>query len=540
MHDLVTIRRALISVSDKTGVVDFAKALAARGVTIISTGGTAKLLAESGVAVVPVERVTGFPEMMDGRVKTLHPMVHGGILAVRSDPEHQRAMREHNVEPIDLVCVSLYPFEQTIAREGCTREDAIENIDVGGPTMIRAAAKNHEFVAVVTDPGQYQRVLAELDVHAGATTHALRTSLAGAAFAKTAAYDAAIAAYMARDTDASAPGAGVPAALSISMPRASELRYGENPHQHAAVYRDPAYRGPSIVSAKQLHGKELSYNNLNDGAAALALALDLARAATGRVGACVIKHANPCGAAAGDRADIAIDLALRGDPIAAYGGILACSARIDAAAAQVICRPNQFLEVVLAPAFDDDALALLRARSANVRLLALGDTAASTAAPAALTFKSIAGGALAQTADAALPDTAAWQHKAGPAPSAATLDAARVLWTVVKHLSSNAVAIGGVDPALPGGVRLFGAGAGQMDRVTSCRLAVEKSGALARGGVACSDAFFPFADGPTLLAGAGVACIVHTGGSKRDQDTFDLCNQRGVTCLTTGVRHFRH
>jgi phosphoribosylaminoimidazolecarboxamide formyltransferase/IMP cyclohydrolase len=575
MTDLVPIRRALISVSDKAGALDLARALAARGVVILSTGGTAKLLAASSIPVMQVEDATRFPEMMDGRVKTLHPLIHGGILALRDHPDHQRAMREHRIEPIDLVCVSLYPFQETIARPGCTREDAIENIDVGGPTMIRAAAKNHHHVAVLTDPGQYGELLAELARHDGATTLELRQRLAAAAFERTATYDRAIADYL-RDqfgsslprlggtglrpvstastaSDTRSPDNQFPSTFTPALALAQSLRYGENPHQAAALYRDVAHPGPSIAAAKQLHGKELSYNNLNDAAAALALAIDLRSATDGNptgsaspsaASACIIKHANPCGAAVAHGAAAAIQSAFLGDPLAAYGGILACSVPIDAAAAEIICRPGQFLEVVIAPSFDERALTLLRERSANIRLLQVGPLAARdkpTTPP--LTFRSIPGGALVQSADASIPATREWQHRAGPAPTPTTLATAAAIWTVVKHLSSNAVAIGGVDAsasAEPHPVRLFGAGAGQMDRVTAARLAIEKAGANTKGAIACSDAFFPFADGPELLIAAGITTIIHTGGSKRDQDTFDLCNRHGVTCMTTGVRHFRH
>lgn len=553
MTDLVPIRRALISVSDKAGVLDLARALAARGVTILSTGGTAKLLASSGIPVKQVEDATRFPEMMDGRVKTLHPVIHGGILALRDHPDHQRAMRQHDIDPIDLVCVSLYPFQETIAKPGCTREDAIENIDVGGPTMIRAAAKNHHHVAILTSPDQYPGLLAELASHDGSTTLNLRQRLAAVAFERTATYDRAIADYLSSEFGvaqpaSSASGTGFPRTFAPALTLAQSLRYGENPHQSAALYRDAAHSGPSIAAASQLHGKELSYNNLNDAAAALALAIDLHRAAgaaSPTATACIIKHANPCGAAASQSAAAAIESAFLGDPLAAYGGILACSASIDAAAAEIICRPGQFLEVVIAPSFDEPALAMLRERSANIRLLAVGPLASDFRATApARTFRSIPGGALLQTADNLIPDPRAWQHRAGPAPSDQTLADAAIIWTIVKHLSSNAVALGGADrsAAAPGRapVRLFGAGAGQMDRVTAARLAIEKAGANARGAIACSDAFFPFADGPRLLIDAGITTIIHTGGSKRDQETFDLCNERKVTCLTTGVRHFRH
>ncbi|MCW5764569.1 MAG: bifunctional phosphoribosylaminoimidazolecarboxamide formyltransferase/IMP cyclohydrolase [Phycisphaeraceae bacterium] len=544
MADLVPIRRALLSVSDKTGLLEFARGLHALGVTLISTGGTARALAEAGLPVTPVERVTGFPEMMDGRLKTLHPRVHGGILAVRDEPAHAAAMAEHGIEPIDLVCVNLYPFGAIVARPGVTLHDAIENIDIGGPAMVRSAAKNHAFVAVVTSPDQYARVLDDLRDSAGSTTLRLRRDLAAAAFAHTAEYDAAIAAHLSRvfadRPDGEAP---FPTRLTLRYERAQALRYGENPHQRAAVYRDPAWRGPSVVGARQLHGKELSYNNINDAAAALELALSLSSVAGGSPAAAVIKHANPCGAATGGSVPAAVDRAIAGDPLAAFGGIIASSAPIDEAAAARLTRKDVFLEVLLAPRFEPAALELLRARSANIRLLEFG-AAPSEAGGHQVAYRSFPGGLLAQEADRLPPDPARWEHKAGPAPDASQVAAAAALEVMVRSMSSNAIAIGGADPASPGSVRLFGGGVGQVDRVTACRLAVEKARAGAadelKGAVAVSDAFFPFPDGPRILIDAGVGVIVHPGGSKRDQETFDLCTAHGVTCLVTGVRRFRH
>ncbi|MDX2115271.1 MAG: bifunctional phosphoribosylaminoimidazolecarboxamide formyltransferase/IMP cyclohydrolase [Planctomycetota bacterium] len=540
MPDLVPIKRALISVSDKSGLLDFARALAELGVEIVSTGGTARALAEAGLAVVSVDSLTGFPEMMDGRVKTLHPRVHGGILALRDEPDHAAALREHGIAPIDLVCVNLYPFERTIARPGVTRDEAIEQIDVGGPAMIRAAAKNHEWVAVVTDPGQYQTVAREMRDTKGAVSKATRAGLAHAAFVRTSAYDATIAGYLGRSSTSDE----LPASLQLAMPRVQSMRYGENPHQRAALYRDALHAGPSIAAARQLHGKELSYNNVNDAAAALALALDLSAASglasgTPLAGCCVIKHANPCGAAVAAQSVDAVRSAMAGDPLAAYGGILALRGTLDEPAAALLAAPGVFLEVVIAQGFTAGALDLLRARSSGLRLLEVG-TDEPEVAP--LTFRSIPGGALVQTADSLVPDPARWELKAGPAPSAERLADAAVIAVIAKHLSSNAIALGGraaVDG--PGaGPRLFGAGAGQMDRVASCKLAVEKAGALAKGAIVVGDAFFPFPDGPEILIRAGVTMIVHPGGSKRDQETFDLCARHGVSCLTTGTRHFRH
>ncbi len=537
------IRRALVSVSDKAGVVDFVRALAAHGAEIVSTGGTARALAEAGIEVVPVEALTGFPEMMDGRVKTLHPRVHGGLLAVRDDPSHAAALAEHGIPPIDLVCVNLYPFEATVARAGIAEHEAIEQIDIGGPSMVRSAAKNHADVAVVTDPAQYAAVLADLAKHGG-TTLALRRHLALAAFERTSKYDAAIAGWLARHgfgADVAESDSAFPATVDLRLTRVEELRYGENPHQRAAVYASASDAGPGIVGARLLHGKPLSYNNLLDAGAALELVQDLAaqraRAGDGGASACaVIKHTNPCGAAVAGTPREAFLRAWSGDPLAAFGGIVAFSSPVDAQTAEAMAEGERFLEVVVAPDYRPDALAVLQARWKNARLLAVGELGAPAGG---MTWRSVPGGMLAQDRDAHAINATTFTHAAGPAPDAAMLADAGVMFTVAKHLKSNAVCIGA-------GGQLFGAGAGQMDRVASCRNAVEKARAAmaampaGQRAVAASDAFFPFSDGPTLLADAGVRCIVHPGGSKRDQDTFDLCNARGVTCLLTGTRHFRH
>jgi len=533
MADLLIIRRALVSVSDKEGLIPLASALHARGVEIISTGGTARALTEAGLPVRSVDSVTGFPEIMDGRVKTLHPAIHGGLLARKDDPSHMDTIRAHAIAPIDLLIVNLYPFEQTIATPGVALEDAIENIDVGGPAMIRAAAKNHESVCVVTEPSQYSEVLDELGASGGISLET-RRRFAAQAFARTSAYDGAIASYLGcRFT----PDDPMPARMTIAMERTQTLRYGENPHQRAAVYRagtGPLAASPSLVDVRQLHGKELSYNNLLDGAAALATAGDLARAVPGAACAAIIKHTNPCGAAAAETIGAAVDLALAGDPVAAYGGILATTAPIDRAAADRVTRKGLFLEVVIAPSFEPDALEMLRSRWTTVRLLELGS--GTTIAPS-LTVRTIPGGMLVQVPDAGALDTSQWSVAAGPPVSPRRMAEAAAVWIIAKNLTSNAIAIGGADGT---GVRLFGAGAGQMDRVASCRIAIEKAGDRARGAIAASDAFFPFPDGPALLIDAGVEVIVHPGGSKRDEETIALCAARGVSCVVTGSRHFRH
>ncbi|MFZ4574720.1 MAG: bifunctional phosphoribosylaminoimidazolecarboxamide formyltransferase/IMP cyclohydrolase [Phycisphaerales bacterium] len=532
MAELAPIKRALVSVSDKTGLLPFVKSLSLRGVEVISTGGTASALRAAGIPVTAIDAVTGFPEIMHGRVKTLHPKVHGGILGVRDEASHADAMREHGIQPIDLVCVNLYPFEETVAKPGCTEADAVENIDIGGPSMVRSAAKNFEWVTIVTQPGQYDRVLHEMDQHSGSTTRTLRAEFAAAAFALTSRYDAAIGAYLARKPDAV-----FPPLLAPTFVKAEELRYGENPHQAAALYRaGTRTSGPSIAAAEQLHGKELSYNNINDAAAALELVRALARVDGAGVGACVVKHANPCGAAIAATPLDAVSEAILGDPLAAYGGILAINRVLDESAAARLCEKDVFLEVVVAPAFTAGALEALRTRWANVRLLAVGEL--DRAPSERLEMRSIPGGLLVQERD--LVAASEYVRRAGPEPDAVTLRIAAFLEAVCRALMSNAVVVGGASPTCAGSIRMFGGGAGQMDRLTSCQLACDKAGVLTRSAVAFSDAFFPFPDGPQVLLDAGIATIVHPGGSKRDTETFALCESRGVTCLTTGVRHFRH
>ncbi len=532
MHAPVPVRRALISVSEKTDLIPFASALQSFGVEIISTGGTAEALRDAGVDVIAIDQVTGFPEMMDGRVKTLHPAIHGALLGRRDSESHMQAMNEHGITPIDLICVNLYPFERTILQDGITDEEAIEQIDIGGPSMLRSAAKNYASVAVVTSPEQYDHVANVLRENDGSTTLELRRELAGAAFTRTAQYDTAISAWMATHR----PDA-FPSMLRLSYALHSELRYGENPHQKAAVYSNPASPEPSVVSATMLHGKPLSYNNVNDGAAALELVQELHSVADRKPAAAIIKHANACGAAVADDLTAAFERAYAGDPLAAYGGILAVNTRVDAAAARAMCEGQKFLEVIIAPSFDDDATALLSERWKNVRLLAVGSIEHS--GNRKLDYKSIPGGMLAQQRDMKLPDVPQWQHSAGPKPDDRLLEDAAFVWTIAKHLKSNAIAIGR-------GGQLLGGGMGQVDRVTACKLAVERAFAGDKGGeadrpiIAASDAFFPFPDGPQTLIDAGVQCIVQPGGSMRDQETLDLCEQLGVTCLLTGARHFRH
>ncbi|MEE8155979.1 MAG: bifunctional phosphoribosylaminoimidazolecarboxamide formyltransferase/IMP cyclohydrolase [Phycisphaerales bacterium] len=529
MIDLSRIRRALISVSDTSGLVEFAKSLTQHDIELISTGGTARTLIEAGLTITPVEEVTGYPEMMDGRVKTLHPAIHGAVLARRDEPNHLQAMQQHGFVPIDLVCVNLYPFQETIRRTDVDANEAIEQIDIGGPALMRSAAKNHEYVTIVTSSHQYDRVANELRDNDGSTTLALRRELAAVAFQHTSRYDAVISAWM-----ASAEADGIPTQLLLALQLRQELRYGENPHQCAALYTSTESSGSSVATARILHGKPLSYNNLHDAAAALQLIQDLDQLEPNSAAAAIIKHTNPCGVAVAASAAEAFEQAYEGDPLAAYGGVLAVSQTVDQAAAQRICDGQRFLEVIVAPGFDEQAQQALGARWKMVRLLAVGKL--RPASGEQMDLKSIPGGILAQTRDRLVADPDQWTHAAGPAPSKAMLDYAAFLWTVTKHIKSNAIAIGKDR-------QLLGLGAGQVDRVTACRIAIEKAGdrITAQGvTIAASDAFFPFTDGPQLLIDAGVKCIVHPGGSKRDQETLDLCDQHHVTCLLTGIRHFRH
>ncbi len=531
MTDLVPVRRALLSVSDKTDLVPFAKALVSRGVDLISTGGTAQALHDAEIDVRSVDELTGFPEMMGGRVKTLHPKVHGALLALRDDDDHLASMREHGIEPIDLVCINLYPFERTVSSPDVQAAEAIEQIDIGGPSMLRSGAKNFRSVVVMTSPSQYDRVVNELDANDGCTTRRLRAEFAATAFGRTSEYDAAIAAYLGRRS-----GESFPEILRTGFVKIGDLRYGENPHQSAAFYKDPVSTGSTIVNARQLAGKPLSYNNVLDAAAALETVKALGKQVKGAgSAACLVKHTNPCGAAFADSAVEAVAAALAGDPLASYGGILAVGSNLDMETAELLCGEGVFLEVIVAREYDTDALARLKDRWKNLRVLAVGDKKPFRGRK--LEYRSVPGGMLVQDRDARADDVGLWEHRAGPKPNDNDLRDAGLVVMMCRAMSSNAIAIGGRDGAA---LRLFGAGAGQMDRVASCTIAVGKAGQSSNGAIAASDAFFPFSDGPQLLIDAGVRCIVHPGGSKRDRETLDLCEQHGVTCLLTGVRHFRH
>lgn len=527
MSQFTPIKRALLSVSNKTDLVAFASRLISHGVQIISTGGTAAAIRNADIPVTSIDQVTNFPEMMGGRVKTLHPRIHGGLLALRDEPDHATAMQQHGIEPIDLVCVNLYPFENTIAAAEVTDAEAIEQIDIGGPSMLRSAAKNFRYVVVVTDPSQYDQVANELDKHDGATTTELRRSLATVAFSRTAKYDAAIAEWMSYRT-----ASPFPESLVLRADRQEVLRYGENPHQTGALYVDPKCSEPSVATSKQLHGKQLSFNNLYDANAALELVKEIDP--TSYAAAAVIKHANPCGFAIDKNAAIAFDKAYHGDPLAAFGGIVAFNRPIDLATADRIIEGNKFLEMILAPAYENHALDLLTQRWKNVRILTIGPiTRPANRDANELDIKRITGGLLIQQRDLAAFETTNWKHVAGPEPSESAMRQMQLAMVSCKYLKSNAVCI----------VRdnaLVGAGTGQMDRLASCSIAVQKSGERAKGGYAASDGLFPFRDGPDQLIAGGVAAIVQPGGSMRDDETIAACHDAAVTLILTGQRHFRH
>ncbi|KYZ75214.1 bifunctional phosphoribosylaminoimidazolecarboxamide formyltransferase/inosine monophosphate cyclohydrolase [Anaerosporomusa subterranea] len=510
------VRTALISVSDKSGLEPFAKSLHEMGVQIISTGGTMNTLRQAGLPVTYVSDVTGFPEIMDGRVKTLNPLIHGGILAVRDNPEHMEAMRKHNIPQIDLVVVNLYPFRQTIAKPGVMLADAIENIDIGGPAMIRAAAKNFNDVAVVVNPASYDGIVEEL-VQFGGIRPQTRMALAQAAFEHTAEYDAHISRYLGIQL-----GEGqFPQSLQLSFEKIQDLRYGENPHQTAAFYREK-HTSHGIAAAKQLHGKELSYNNIVDVEAAYALVAEFEQPA-----AVIVKHTNPCGTAIGSTLAEAYGNAFAADPVSAFGGIVGLNRQVDLDTAKQIA--GLFAEAVIAPGYQADALALLQQKK-NVRLLEL--PISRDAAPG-LTWKYTSGGLLAQQQDA--PNAVEYDMKVvtSKQPTPAEWEQLQFAWKVVKHVKSNAIVA-----AADG--QIIGVGAGQMNRVGSAKIAMEQAGEKSRGAVMASDAFFPFRDTVDMAAQAGITAIIQPGGSIRDEESIQACEQHGIAMVFTGVRHFRH
>jgi phosphoribosylaminoimidazolecarboxamide formyltransferase/IMP cyclohydrolase len=527
--DLRRARRALISVSDKTGLIEFARALAGHDIEIVSTGGTRKTLADAGLAVIDVSDLTGFPEMMDGRVKTLHPKVHGGLLAIRDNAEHAGAMAAHGIAPIDLLVVNLYPFEATIDK-GAPYEDCIENIDIGGPAMIRAAAKNHADVAVIVDASDYAPLLAELQSNKGATSLALRKRLAAKAYARTAAYDAAISNWFA-DT----LGDDAPSFRAIGGKLVEALRYGENPHQSASFYRTPERRF-GVSTARQVQGKQLSYNNINDTDAAYEC---VAEFDPGRTAACVIvKHANPCGVAEGASIAEAYRKALVCDPVSAFGGIVAVNGRLEADAARAIT--EIFTEVIIAPDASEEAIAIVGAKK-NLRLLLAGGLPDPRAK--GLTMKTVAGGLLVQSRDNAVVDDMNLKVVTKRAPTNAELRDLAFAFRVGKHVKSNTIVY-----AKDGAT--VGIGAGQMSRVDSARIAARKAQdaaveaklkePLTRGSVVASDAFFPFADGLLVAIEAGATAVIQPGGSMRDDEVIKAADDAGIAMVFTGTRHFRH
>ncbi|MBB5519411.1 bifunctional phosphoribosylaminoimidazolecarboxamide formyltransferase/IMP cyclohydrolase [Amphiplicatus metriothermophilus] len=521
------VRRAIISVSDKSGLTAFAKRLAAAGVELVSTGGTARALREAGLAPRDVSELTGFPEIMDGRVKTLHPKVHGGLLALRGDAAHQAAMRDHGIEPVDLLVVNLYPFEATVAR-GADYDECVENIDIGGPAMIRAAAKNHAHVGVVTDPADYDAAATEIE-KLGGLSHELKRRLAAAAYARTAAYDAAIAAWFAREL-----GEAHPRAIAFSGALKQTLRYGENPHQRAALYLGGEAR-PGAATARQAQGKELSYNNLNDADAAFELVAEFAGAGPA---VAIVKHANPCGVALGASLAEAYAKALKCDPVSAFGGVIAANQALDRAAAEKIA--EIFAEVVIAPDADEDALSVL-SRKKNVRVLLTG-ILPDPAAPG-LTWRPLAGGFLVQSRDNGRIREADLKIVTRRRPTPQETADMLFAFTVAKHVKSNAIVY-----AKKGAT--VGIGAGQMSRVDSSRIAARKAAdaaeaagerePLTKGSVVASDAFFPFADGLLAAAEAGATAVIQPGGSIRDEEVIAAADEAGLAMAFTGMRHFRH
>jgi len=517
---------ALLSVSDKTGVLEFARALNALGVKLLSTGGTAKLLADAGLPVTEVADHTGFPEMLDGRVKTLHPKVHGGLLARRDLPEHMAAIAQHGIATIDLLVVNLYPFEATVAKPGCTLEDAIENIDIGGPAMVRSAAKNWKDVAVLTDASQYAGVLAELQA-GGAVSSQTKFALSVAAFNRISNYDGAISDYLS-SLNADATRSEFPAQSNGRFVKLQDLRYGENPHQSAAFYRDLHPAPGSLVTAKQLQGKELSYNNIADADAAWECVKSF------DVPACVIvKHANPCGVAVAANPAEAYAKAFKTDPTSAFGGIIAFNRELDAAGAALVAK--QFVEVLMAPSFTAEALALFAAKP-NTRVLQIALPADGSRGRNAQDVKRVGSGLLIQSADNREITRAELKCVTAKQPTPQQLDDLLFAWKVAKYVKSNAIVFCGDGMTL-------GVGAGQMSRIDSARIAsikAENAGLSLQGSAVASDAFFPFRDGLDVVIEAGASCVIQPGGSMRDDEVINAANERGIAMVLTGVRHFRH
>ncbi|WP_102347877.1 bifunctional phosphoribosylaminoimidazolecarboxamide formyltransferase/IMP cyclohydrolase [Bacillus sp. Marseille-P3661] len=512
----MTIKRALVSVSNKEGIVPFVKGLVDNGVEVISTGGTKKVLEENGVKVIGISEVTGFPEILDGRVKTLHPAIHGGLLAMRNSESHIQQIKEHNITPIDLVVVNLYPFQATIAKPDVTFADAIENIDIGGPTMLRSAAKNHQDVTVVVDPADYEVVLESVKATGGVSEEQNR-KLAAKVFRHTAAYDAVISEYLTKEV-----GEESPESLTVTFEKRQDLRYGENPHQKATFYRKPLSSTSSIAAANQLHGKELSYNNINDADAALSIVKEFDQPAV-----VAVKHMNPCGVGVGETIESAYDKAYAADPVSIFGGIIAANREVDTATA--LKMKEIFLEIIIAPAFTAEALEVLTEKK-NIRLLTV-DFSEDNKVQNKLT--SVHGGLLVQEEDSLGLDEATISIPTKREPTEQEWADLKLAWKVVKHVKSNAIVLAKDDMTI-------GVGAGQMNRVGSAKIAIEQAGDKAQGSAMGSDAFFPMPDTVEAAAAAGVTAIIQPGGSVRDEDSIKKCDEFGIAMVFTGVRHFKH
>ncbi|CAM4037005.1 bifunctional phosphoribosylaminoimidazolecarboxamide formyltransferase/IMP cyclohydrolase [Bacillus paramycoides] len=509
-------KRALVSVSDKTGVVEFVKGLLEQGIEVISTGGTKKLLEENGLQVIGISEVTGFPEIMDGRVKTLHPNIHGGLLAVRDNETHVAQMNELGIQAIDFVVVNLYPFKETIAKPDVTFADAIENIDIGGPTMIRSAAKNHKFVSVIVDPVDYDVVLAELKEN-GEVADETKRKLAAKVFRHTAAYDALISNYLTEQM-----GEESPETLTVTFEKKQDLRYGENPHQKATFYKAPFAATSSVAYAEQLHGKELSYNNINDADAALSIVKEFTEPAV-----VAVKHMNPCGVGVGADIHEAYTRAYEADPVSIFGGIIAANREIDKATAEKL--HEIFLEIVIAPSFSQEALEVLQSKK-NLRLLTVNIEKATTASKK---LTSVQGGLLVQEEDTLSLDESTISIPTKREPSEQEWKDLKLAWKVVKHVKSNAIVLAKDDMTI-------GVGAGQMNRVGSAKIAITQAGEKAQGSALASDAFFPMPDTVEEAAKAGITAIIQPGGSIRDEDSIKMADEYGIAMVFTGVRHFKH
>lgn len=519
------VKRALISVSDKTGIVEFAKGLVALGVELISTGGTCQTLKDAGLKVTYVSEVTGFPEILDGRVKTLHPKIHGGILALRT-PEHLQQLSFHKIETIDLVAVNLYPFRQTIEKPGVTQEEAIENIDIGGPSMVRSAAKNYQNVIVLVNPGHYETVLKQLQ-ETGDITQESRLALCAEAYTHTAQYDSLISAYMCNlvaNQGGNIPDTELSTMINLNYIKAQDLRYGENPHQKAVFYKDPQAVGPCVANAHQLQGKELSFNNIMDANAALELVKEFNQPA-----AVIIKHTNPCGTATDSVLCKAYLKALAADPVSAYGGIIGLNRELDGDTAREIS--HTFMEAVIAPSFSKEALEVMSAK-ANVRLLEVGDVK-QPVLPKQWDVKKVNGGLLVQELDGGTVKPEELNVVSRKKPTPEQIEELLTAWKVVKHVKSNAIVVGREG-------QIVGVGAGQMNRVGSAKIAFEQAGEKAKGAVLASDAFFPFRDSIDEAAKAGIAAIIQPGGSMRDDECIQAADEHEIVMVFTGMRHFKH